>query len=85
LITIFIYDLYFLITTNKNIFRIISIQTDNTIILVNNRFLTREKEELKQAKYTAKPKEKLIVVNLLLFNGCVFLFQGDQMILYQKD
>jgi hypothetical protein len=81
LIIISTYDLYFLITTNKDIFGIVSIQTDNTIILVNKRFSTREKEELKQAKYTAKPKEKLIVVNLLLFNNCVLLFQGDQITL----
>jgi hypothetical protein len=60
-------------------------QTDDIIILADERFLVREKEELKQAKYIAKPKEKLTVVNLLLFNGCVLLFQEDQMILYQKD
>jgi hypothetical protein len=52
-------------------------QTDNTIILVDKRFSAREEKELKQAKYTAKPKEKLIVINLLLFNSYVLLFQGD--------
>jgi hypothetical protein len=77
LIVISIYDLCFLIITNKDIFGIISIQTDDIIILVNKRFLAREEEELKQAKYTTKPKEKLIAINLLLFNGYVFLFQGD--------
>jgi hypothetical protein len=49
-------------------------QTDNIIILVDKRFLAREKEELKQAKYIIKPKKKLIIINLLLFNGYVFLF-----------
>jgi hypothetical protein len=78
LIATFIYNLYFLITTNKDIFGIVSIQTDNIIILVDKRFSAQEKEELKQAKYTTKPKEKLIAVNLLLFNNCVLLFQGDQ-------
>jgi hypothetical protein len=48
-------------------------QTDDIIILANKRFLAREEKELKQAKYITKPKEKLIVVNLLLFNGYVFL------------
>jgi hypothetical protein len=57
-------------------------QTDNTIILVDKRFLAREKEKLKQAKYITKPKEKLIAINLLLFNGCVFLFQEDQITFY---
>jgi hypothetical protein len=52
-------------------------QTNNIIILADKWFLAREEEELKQAKYTAKPKKKLIVVNPLLFNGYVFLFQGD--------
>jgi hypothetical protein len=68
LIIIFIYDLYFLIITNKNIFGIVGIQTDNIIILVDKRFLVQEKKELRQAKYTTKPKEKLIAVNLLLYS-----------------
>jgi hypothetical protein len=52
-------------------------QINNIIILADKRFLAREKEELKQAKYIIKPKKKLTVVNLLLFNSCVFLFQGN--------
>jgi hypothetical protein len=60
-------------------------QTDDIIILINKRFLAREKEELKQAKYIAKPKKKLIIINLLLFNSYVFLFQGNQITFCQKD
>jgi hypothetical protein len=67
-----------LIIINKNIFGIVSIQTDDIIILVNKRFLAQEEKELKQAKYTTKPKEKLIIVNLLLFNGYILSFQGNQ-------
>jgi hypothetical protein len=52
-------------------------QTDNIIILADKRFSAREKKELKQAKYTTKPKEKLTAANPLLFNSYVFLFQGD--------
>jgi hypothetical protein len=85
LIATSIYNLYFLITTNKDIFGIVSIQTDNIIILVNKRFSAREKKKLKQAKYTTKPKEKLIVINPLLFNNYILLFQGNQITLYQKD
>jgi hypothetical protein len=77
LIVISIYDLYFLITTNKDIFGIVSIQTDNIIILADKRFSAREKEELKQAKYTIKPKEKLTIINPLLFNSYVLSFQRD--------
>jgi hypothetical protein len=53
-------------------------QINDIIILINKQFLAREEEELKQAKYTTKPKEKLIIINLLLFNNYVFLFQGNQ-------
>jgi hypothetical protein len=60
-------------------------QTDDIIILVDKRFSAREKKELKQAKYIAKLKEKLIITNPLLFNGCVLLFQEDQMTLCQKN
>jgi hypothetical protein len=80
-----IYDLYFLITINKDIFGIVSIQTDDIIILVNKRFSAREEKELKQAKYITKPKEKLIVVNLLLFNSYILSFQENQITLCQKD
>jgi hypothetical protein len=80
-----IYDLCFLITTNKDIFGIVSIQTDNIIILIDKRFLVQEEEKLKQAKYITKPKEKLIAVNLLLFNGYILLFQENQITFCQKD
>jgi hypothetical protein len=53
-------------------------QINDIIILINKQFLAQEEEELKQAKYTTKPKEKLIIINLLLFNNYVFLFQGNQ-------
>jgi hypothetical protein len=85
LIIISIYDPYFLIITNKDIFGIVSMQTDDIIILANKRFSAREEKKLKQAKYTTKPKKKLIAANLLLFNSCVLSLQGDQMTLYQKD
>jgi hypothetical protein len=68
-----------------DIFGIVGIQTNDIIILVDKRFSPREKEELKQAKYTAKPKKKLTAINLLLFNSYILLLQGDQMTFCQKD
>jgi hypothetical protein len=62
------YDPCFLITTTNSAFRVISIQTDNTIILGNKCFSVQEKQELIQANYIAKPKEKLLAVTPLLFN-----------------
>jgi hypothetical protein len=57
------------------VFGIISMQTDNIIILADKRFLAQEKKELKQTKYTTKPKENLTKINLLLFNSYVFYFR----------
>jgi hypothetical protein len=65
----FIYNLCLLITTINSIFRIISIQTDNIIILRNKYFLAQEKHELTQANYITKSKKKLLAVILLLFNS----------------
>jgi hypothetical protein len=72
LIDIFIYDSCLLTITTNNIFGVISMQTNNIIILGNKCFSAQEKQELNYTNYTAKPKEKLLVVILLLFNSCVF-------------
>ena len=45
-ITIFTYNPYLLITTLKEIFRVMGIQINNTIILVNKKFLTFKKDKL---------------------------------------
>jgi len=58
-----------MITTTKDTFGIVRIQTDDIIILRNERFSAREEDELKKDKYIAKPKEKLITDNTLLFNS----------------
>jgi hypothetical protein len=66
------YDLCFLLIITNNIFGIIGIQTDNIIILYDQRFLAREEKELQQANYTTKPKQELRADNPLIFNGYVF-------------
>jgi hypothetical protein len=40
------YNPCLLIILTDSVFRVVGIQTDNTIILGNKRFLTREKQEL---------------------------------------
>jgi hypothetical protein len=65
------YDPCLLVTTIENRFDIIGIQTNDTIILADEYFLTLEKNELLNAKFIAKPKEKLIPNSLLIFNECV--------------
>ena len=56
IITTLIYNLCFLITTSIDKFSIVGMQTNNTIILYNNVFLTLEEDKLIKAKFTAKPK-----------------------------
>ncbi|EED20801.1 hypothetical protein TSTA_039950 [Talaromyces stipitatus ATCC 10500] len=44
-------------------------QTNDTLILTDNTFANREKNEIKQANILCKPQEKLTPSNLLKFNG----------------
>jgi hypothetical protein len=57
LIDTFTYDFCLLITITNSIFRIVGIQTDNTIILGDKCFLVQEEHELTQVNYTTKPKK----------------------------
>jgi hypothetical protein len=60
-------------------------QTDDTIILADEPFSTLEKNELLNAKFIAKPKEKLTPDSPLIFNGCVLVQDGNIMSLRQKE
>jgi hypothetical protein len=79
------YNPYLLIILTNSIFRVIGIQTNNTIILGDKRFLIQEKQELAQANYTTKPKEKLIVAIPLLFNSYILSLDRTNMNLRQKE
>ena len=65
------YDPCFLITTGKEAFRIVGIQTDDTLILASEEFLALEDRELSKANFLAKPKEALTPEDPLIFNGYV--------------
>jgi hypothetical protein len=79
------YDPCLLITITKNGFGIVRMQTDDTIILADERFSTLEENELLNAKFTVKPKEKLTPDSPLIFNGCVLVQDGNAMSLRQKE
>jgi hypothetical protein len=79
------YDPCLLVTTTEDGFGIVGMQTDNTIILVNEHFLTLEKNELLNAKFIAKSKEKLTPNSPLIFNGYVLVQNGNIMSLRQKE
>jgi hypothetical protein len=67
------YDLCLLITTIENGFGIVGMQTDDTIILADEPFLTLEENELLNIKFIVKPKEKLTPDSPLIFNGYVLV------------
>ena len=77
-----IFNLYFFIITIGTLFRIISIQTNNIIILRNNQFLALKENKLVKINLIAKLKEKLNLIILLLFNGCIFFLNKDSITLY---
>jgi hypothetical protein len=78
------YDPCLLITTTKDSFGIVGMQTDDTIILADERFSTLEENELLIAKFIAKLKEKLTPNSPLIFNGCVLIQDDNVMSLRQK-
>jgi hypothetical protein len=82
LIDISIYNPCFLITITNSAFGVVGMQTNNIIILGNKYFLAREKQELIQANYTAKPKKKLLAVIPLLFNRYMLLLDRTNINLY---
>jgi hypothetical protein len=67
------YDPYLLITIIENGFSIVKIQTDDTIILADESFSILEENELLNAKFIAKSKEKLIPDSPLIFNGYILV------------
>jgi hypothetical protein len=67
------YDPCLLVTTIENGFGIVGMQTDDTIILIDEYFLTLEENELLNAKFIAKLKEKLTPDSPLIFNGYVLV------------
>jgi len=79
-----IFNLYFLITTIGTPFGIISMQTNNIIILGDDQFLALKKDKLVKANLIAKLKEKLNLTILLLFNRCILSLNKDSIALRQK-
>ena len=59
-------------------------QTNNIIILGDNQFLALKEDKLVKANLIVKPKEKLNLIILLLFNGCILSLNKDSIALRQK-
>ncbi|KAK2004338.1 hypothetical protein LX36DRAFT_677081 [Colletotrichum falcatum] len=60
---------------NNNNFALIGIQTNNTIGLTNKEFSDRKETTLKEATFTAKPKQFLTTEQPLTFNGGVLFLR----------
>ena len=63
-------------------FRIIGMQTNNTIILGDNQFSALKEDKLVKVNLMAKPKEKLNLITLLLFNKCILSLNKDSIALH---
>jgi len=59
-------------------------QTDDIIILGDNQFSALKEDKLVKANLIAKLKEKLNLITLLLFNGCILSLNKDFIALRQK-
>ena len=57
-------------------------QTDDIIILKNDQFLALKEDELVKVNFIIKLKEKLNLITLLLFNGCILSLNKDFITLY---
>jgi hypothetical protein len=59
-------------------------QTDDIIILKDDQFLALKEDELVKANLIVKLKEKLNLITLLLFNGCILCLNKNSITLCQK-
>ena len=55
---------------------------DNIIILRDNQFLALKEDKLVKVNLIVKPKEKLNLITLLLFNRCILSLNKDSIALY---
>jgi hypothetical protein len=73
------YDLCLLISINPKYFRIVALQTNDSLILANQVFADLKEKELENTKFTAKPKEKLTKNKLFYFNSYILRKIGDSL------
>lgn len=72
------FDMYLLHTINDDLtFGVVGLQINDTPILGNNNFIRKESEELKKAKFLAKPIEKLTPEDPLTFNRMLVTLKTD--------
>jgi len=75
------YDPCLLISTEKDAFAVVGMQTDDTFILSTEKFSQIEEAEL---TFKAKPKLQLTTINPLMFNGCILSLNDDNTMKLQQ-
>ena len=65
------------IKQDSDLFGVVGMQTDNTLILCDDQFSKLEEEELAKARFIAKLKEKLDENTMLYFNSCAIKMEND--------
>jgi hypothetical protein len=76
-IVISTYDPCLLITFNGS-FGIISMQTDDTLVICFSEFFAKEEKKIQKAAFCAKPKARLAETSQMEFNGARLTLEGDQ-------
>ena len=74
-----------IITIDKEAFGIVSIQTNNTLILGIEQFLITKDIKLEKANFQAKPKSRLTTDLPIIFNRGVATLHGSEILLKQKN
>ncbi|PVH72590.1 hypothetical protein DL98DRAFT_432909, partial [Cadophora sp. DSE1049] len=80
------YNLYLLISTKENSeFGIVKIQTNDTLILGNDSFITKKKKKIAKTKFLTKPIQVLNPSESLTFNRYTITINGDSFYILQKS
>ena len=76
------YNPCLMVTNNSGTgpFRVVSLQTNNTLFLGNKEFVELEDKELKTTRLLAKPAQTLTPNNPLVFNRCKLIMGNDRAI-----
>src|SRR6266700_1716953 len=78
----FIFNPCFLIIIIGTLFRIISMQINNIIILGDDQFLALKEDKLVKVNFIVKLKKRLNLIILLFFNRYIFSLNKDSIALY---
>lgn len=83
----FTYDFcLFYINGNDISFKVVGLQTDNTLTLADNIFVATKEKKLKKTKLLAKDKKKLILHTLIKLNeGYIKLIYENSNFLFKKS